>query len=99
MDEKYYVYIIYSSTSDRYYVGHTNHVIRRLNEHNDPLANHHKYCSKNGPWELKFYESGFSTRNEAVNREKQIKAWKSRKKIEILISQSKCTISSVGIPI
>jgi len=86
MDEKYHVYILYSFTTDSYYVGHTNDVNRRLEEHNDPLANHGKYCVKNGPWILKYYESDFVTRADAMKREKQIKAWKSKRMIEKLIN-------------
>jgi len=30
----FYVYVLYSSTIDRYYIGMTINIIRRLNEHN-----------------------------------------------------------------
>ncbi len=93
--DTFFVYILYSSTADKYYVGHTNDIQRRLGEHNDNSANSSKFCSKNGPWQLVYYEADFPTRSEAASREKQIKAWKSRKKIESLINSCR----SVGIPI
>ncbi len=32
----YWVYILQSETSGRYYIGHTDNLARRLTEHNDP---------------------------------------------------------------
>jgi putative endonuclease len=83
---------LYSNVADKYYVGHTNDIERRLTEHNDPIGNNGKFCIKNRPWKLVYSESGFNDRASAMKREKQIKSWKNRKKIEELIS-------SVGIPI
>jgi putative endonuclease len=80
----YSVYILYSSATNRYYVGHTSDVQRRLREHNDG-ARLSRYTLKNGPWELVYGESDFVSRSEAMKREKQIKGWKSRKMIERLI--------------
>ena len=96
MDDQYFVYILYSKTSDKYYIGHTCDINRRLKEHNDLSSDSRKFCVKNGPWELKYYEAGFKTRSDAAKREKQIKSWKSRRLIEKLITDR--TISSVGIP-
>src|SRR5664280_1529752 len=45
----FYVYILYSPKSDRYYVGHTNDIDRRLEEHNHPREAF-KYTSKHLPW-------------------------------------------------
>jgi len=99
MDNTFFVYILYSATVDKYYVGHTNDINRRLTEHNDLLADSGKYCVKNGPWKLVYSESRFQTRADAMAREKQIKSWKSRKKIEEIIkNKTHGTISSVGIP-
>ena len=95
----FYVYILFSKTANKYYIGSSDDVQRRLSEHNDPLANKGKFCAKNGPWEIVYIESGFAARADAIRREKQIKSWKSRKKIEELVSAySASTISSVGIP-
>ena len=99
LNPMYYVYILYSKTANKYYIGHSDDVQRRLSEHNDPLANKDKFCAKNGPWEIVYTEPDFITRADAMKREKQIKSWKSRKKIEELISANSAgTISSVGIP-
>jgi putative endonuclease len=44
-------YILYSLSSDRYYVGHTDNVDRCIAEHN--FSEHMTYTSKHRPWILK----------------------------------------------
>ncbi|MCF8405713.1 MAG: GIY-YIG nuclease family protein [Bacteroidales bacterium] len=63
------VYILYSNTLGKYYVGHTNDIVRRLNEHN---SGHSKYTKTGKPWKLiKTFEC--TSRQEAVNLESRIK--------------------------
>jgi len=83
--EQFSVYILYSQTADRYYVGHTSDIHTRLKSHNrtDELGG--KYTRKNGPWELVYLQEGFTSRAEAVKREREIKRWKSRRRIKELI--------------
>jgi hypothetical protein len=50
----FYIYILYSKKSDRYYIGLTSDVNRRLEKHNDPPENT-KYTAKHLPWELKIF--------------------------------------------
>ena len=80
----YSVYILYSQSADRYYVGHTGDIVTRLNKHNSEVE-HGEYTRKNGPWIVVYHEDGFETRGEAMKRERQIKRWKSRSMIEGLI--------------
>ncbi|SHJ81701.1 GIY-YIG nuclease family protein [Pseudozobellia thermophila] len=77
----FFAYILYSATLDRYYVGSTQDMSVRLEEH---LKNHRGFTSKAKDWEVKYTES-HPTRSEALRREGQIKKWKSRKMIERLI--------------
>ncbi|MBI2196393.1 GIY-YIG nuclease family protein [Candidatus Daviesbacteria bacterium] len=67
--------------NNRYYVGCTGNVARRLDEHNKRLS---KYTRSKGPWEL-VYKEEFSNLRLARKREKQIKGWKKRAAIERLI--------------
>ena len=83
----YSVYILYSRAADRYYVGSTEDVDARVASHNRPDGPV-TYTRKNGPREVVYREDGFATRGDAVCREKQIKRWKSRRKIEELICGS-----------
>ncbi|CAN5505937.1 MAG: GIY-YIG nuclease family protein [Bacteroidia bacterium] len=77
---EYKVYIIYSSHLDKYYVGHTDNIDRRLKEHNTGQT---RYTSTGDAWILKHTEP-FATRADAMKREREIKARKSRKYIESL---------------
>jgi putative endonuclease len=46
----FYVYILYSSAFDKYYVGHTDDIERRLKEHSE--TSEKSYTSKYRPWEI-----------------------------------------------
>jgi len=65
----FFVYILYSSGFDRYYVGMSNDIEKRLKEHNEGWS---KSTRPYRPWRLVFSE-GFKTRNEARVREKYLK--------------------------
>ena len=100
MEEKYSVYILFSHNANRYYIGYTSDIKRRLEEHNDPFVSSHKskFCLKNGPWSLVYLEKNFNSRSDAIKRERQIKGWKSRKMILTLINNYNANNnSSVGI--
>ena len=76
------VYIIYSSKTDRYYVGSTENIDARIIRHNSGTNKSTKAGSPD--WELKHTED-FPTLSGARKRESEIKRKKSRKYIEWLI--------------
>jgi len=77
------VYILYSISIDKYYVGHTDDIERRLTEHNTGQT---RYTSSRGnPWKL-VYQENYPSRSLAIKKEREIKAQKSRKYIENLIA-------------
>ena len=78
----FYIYILYSISADKYYVGQTENCEERLFRHTNSGSKSTKFVND---WELVYTES-FSTRGEAVKRESEIKNKKSRKYIEFLIS-------------
>ncbi len=78
MNEKFYVYILYSLKLDKYYTGSTEDVHLRLNQHNIGRS---KFTKSGIPWLLKYVDE-FDTRKEAVKREYEIKSKKSRSYIE-----------------
>jgi putative endonuclease len=78
----HFVYILYSITKDKYYVGSCEDVSKRLIKHN---TNHAGFTGKALDWVIKWTEMQAS-KIDALKREKQIKAWKSRKMIEKLIN-------------
>jgi len=75
----YWVYILYSETLDKYYVGQTENIDKRLSVH---------IQRKNMgaiDWVIKHKEQ-FENRSQAVKRESEIKRKKRRSYIEWLIS-------------
>ncbi|GAB4219434.1 MAG: GIY-YIG nuclease family protein [Candidatus Microgenomates bacterium] len=80
----YFVYVLKSIKNGKFYVGCTNNIFRRLEEHNKGLS---KYTKNFVPWKL-VYKEEYLTLSEARNREKQIKSWKKRSSIENLINDS-----------
>ena len=79
---KYVAYILYSKKTQKYYIGQTQNIQRRLFYHNKGYSK----STKGGiPWELKFTKE-FPTRAEAVQLEKKLKKCKSRKYLKTIIN-------------
>ncbi len=75
-------YILYSTKLNKYYVGSTTDIDRRLQEHN---RGKEKFTKTGMPWNL-VYKEMFNDLKAARQRELYIKKMKSRKFIEALIS-------------
>jgi putative endonuclease len=72
----YTVYILYSKSFDRYYVGYTNDIARRISEHNRKKG---KFTDAGIPWVLVLvYSELYNSKKEAMTREKLIKSRKSK---------------------
>jgi putative endonuclease len=80
----FYIYILYSKAADKFYVGQTSDVQRRLVEHNNPVTNS-KFTAKYIPWELILFFPVTEVRADAMKIEKFIKSQKSKKFILKLI--------------
>ena len=77
------MYILRSKSKGSYYVGQTDDLERRIEEHN----NWEEKATRLGcPWEI-VYTEAFATRSQAVRREREIKGRKKRAYIERLISE------------
>jgi len=70
----YYVYIIESEQSGKWYYGFTERPEERLKEHN---GNHSHYTSGKGPWVLIFLRR-FERETEALAFEKKLKSLKNK---------------------
>ncbi len=79
----YFGYILYSPNLNRYYVGSTENLERRIIQHNEGFSS---FTSKANDWVIK-YSLKFNSRNEALKWEAFIKKKKSRKYIEFLFAQ------------
>ena len=68
------VYVLFSETCGKRYVGQSDDFVRRLAEHNDRSHNPRKFTSRNpGPWQLVHREE-FELWSEAMAREKWLKS-------------------------
>lgn len=80
----FYTYILYSKSLDRYYIGYSSDIEKRLAQHNSGF-HRTKFTRKNAnDWEL-VYKEEFKTKTESIKRENEIKAKKSRIYIEWLL--------------
>ena len=77
------VYVLFSKVLNKFYVGYTgDDIIERIKKHN---SKHKGFTGVTNDWELKYFEK-FESKNDALRREKEIKSWKSKPKIQLLIS-------------
>ena len=65
----YYVYLLKSKKSGETYIGFTDNLRRRFNEHNNGRSESTKYKI---PWELIYYEA-YKSKNDALRRERMLK--------------------------
>ncbi|MFH1608867.1 MAG: GIY-YIG nuclease family protein [Patescibacteria group bacterium] len=69
----WYVYILKSVQGNKYYIGCSNNIERRLLEHN---KGYNTATVKDKPWKVVYCEK-FNNQKEAYLREKKIKSYKS----------------------
>lgn len=69
---RYSVYILRSEKTHRFYIGQSNNIGGRLQEHN---AGKTKSTKAGAPW-LVVHQEQFDSRSEAFAREQQIKRYK-----------------------
>jgi len=80
----YFIYLLYSETRDRYYIGSSSDPKERLIRHNAGATP----STKSGkPWKI-VYTENYSSKTEALKRETYLKRMKSRVYIENLIRKS-----------
>jgi len=70
----YFTYVLYSQKFDEIYIGQTNNLELRLEEHNSGMS---KSTKRYAPWEIIYTES-FNSRSAAMRREKQLKSHSGR---------------------
>ena len=80
----YYVYILFSSKSDHYYIGSSSDPEKRLLRHNAGATTSTKHGR---PWQIVYTET-LGSETEAIRRELYLKSLKSRVFIENLIRKN-----------
>lgn len=88
----YFVYILRTS-SNTLYIGQTNDLEKRLNEHKNKTGKSAKYLRYFKSSKL-VYSEKYKTRKEAMQREIQLKKWTRRKK-EALIKENKIELKNL----
>jgi len=78
----FHVYLLFSESKNRYYIGHSSNLETRLIRHNQKSKG---FTGNTNDWKVVYTEQ-YNTKEEAQKRELQIKSWKSRIKIQELIS-------------
>jgi len=76
------VYILKSSITNKYYIGQTSDIEKRLLYHNSGYS---KSTKSGMPWKL-VYSENFNTRQQALKRETELKKYKSRIMLDKIIS-------------
>jgi len=81
----FYVYILYSSKYDRYYIGQTNDLKQRMYRH------YYGYVRSTRPYlPMKLvYSESYASRGEAMRRETELKSRKSKILIAELVDASR----------
>ena len=83
MSKQYCIYILTNKHNTVLYTGVTSNLIRRVSEHKEKKGS--GFTRKYNAEKLVFYECG-SDINQAILREKQIKAGSRQKKIDLIKS-------------
>ena len=79
----YFIYILKSQKTNKYYIGYTENIIQRLKNHNSGIVK----STKNGvPWNV-VYREKFVTKKEAYKRERVIKSYKGGRAFKSLIEK------------
>ena len=76
------VYILFSAIKNKFYIGFTADIVARIICHNQKSKG---FTGSVDDWELVYTEK-YASKQEAQDRELQIKSWKSSIKIKSLIA-------------
>ncbi|HLF64124.1 MAG TPA: GIY-YIG nuclease family protein [Saprospiraceae bacterium] len=85
-EHTYYVYIVTNPSKKSLYIGVTNNLVERLDEHYQNRGSDATWAGKYYCYKLIYYET-FRYIDKAIEREKQLKGW-SRIKKETLINKT-----------
>jgi putative endonuclease len=81
----HFVYVLQSEKTRKFYIGETADLDDRLARHNEGRVP----STKGGlPWKM-IYVERFERRPDALSRERELKSWRSHRRIVDLIEQAK----------
>mgnify|MGYP001496033227 CR=1 FL=1 len=80
----YYVYIITNKFRSTFYIGITNNLKQRLNQHKENIGLGNKTFASKYNLEFLVYYEKFTWVREAIAREKELKKWRREKKLNLI---------------
>ena len=83
--DTYWIYILASRPNGTLYIGITNNLARRVSEHKNGMGS--RFTSRYHFDRLVYFEQTTDVR-DAIAREKQIKGWTRKRKIELIKSMN-----------
>ena len=84
-EHNYYVYIVTNPEKTVLYVGMTNNLVRRLEEHYENKGKPETFAGKYYCYNLIYWE-WHKYVDKAIQREKEIKGWRRQKKVDLINS-------------
>ncbi len=81
----YYVYITTNPGKTTLYIGMTNELSKRLNEHYENRGDPETFAGRYYCYKLIYYEA-YKTFQKAIEREKELKKWRREKKETLIDS-------------
>ena len=85
MHDRFFVYMMCNKTNKVLYVGVTNNLERRVNEHKSDTIE--GFTKRYRVHKLVYCEE-YSSINDAIHREKEIKAWRREKKDALVMTMN-----------
>ena len=89
---KCYLYILESELNNSLYIGQSNNVLKRLDEHNN---GYNKSTKSKKPWKL-IFSIELEDRSEALKLERKLKSWKKRQAIFSWIDKQNRGVAQPG---
>jgi len=88
---EYFVYILYSNNFNKYYIGQTNNLEKRIKQHNEN-EEFNSFTKKYRPWIL-IYKESCESKSNALKLEKYLKSLKNKERIRQYIAGWRSSIS------
>ena len=82
---RFYVYIVRCEKDNSFYTGYTSDLSRRISQHNSGIGA--RYTRGRRPVQLLYHEE-FTTRKEAMRREREIKRFSRKRKVRLISSET-----------
>ncbi|MEM9855975.1 MAG: GIY-YIG nuclease family protein [Bacteroidota bacterium] len=83
----YFVYITTNPSKTTFYTGVTNDLYTRMKQHYENRGNPRTFAGRYYCYNLLFWER-FESPSHAIEREKEIKGWRRRKKLDLIRSMN-----------